>query len=342
MREGPQEEQPRQPHTSPTQPLSGLSLPSLEEHTARQILQMEDVGAKFAEKLSAPTVIRNPVPQPMETGIITTRWLGGGVFGALFPFQNGEVLSGWISISSAMKANPGLTPSGTFSPDRWDKTIFTCRDHLLPRHETITHRVRGVTRDLVADLLKEFPGRIDLSPECNTEPKDHGRLTEMYMEALRPLTKELGDGIKLGSRLNQEDAKLHQLLGHIVDTQVKQMIMHHALKLFRETRMHTALAQYEQDDHSGIIHNLIEQTVTVSAMVLAPYARTFLLKTPFATIPNRNLKRFVGTGLSIAMASKREFVELWKHLTNEERGTIVTDIAEKAWRKAISNYALSN
>jgi len=342
MREGPQGEQPRHQRIQPTPSLSALSLPTLEGYTARQIDQMERVGAKFAERLSTPVVIRNLTPHPAPTAIITTRWLGGGVFGALVPLPDGEVLSNWVSIPGTMKANPGLTPSGTFSRERWDRSIYTCRDHLLPQHETITQRVGGVTRELVDQLLKEFPDRIDLSPEGATNPKEQAQFTEIYMETVRPLTKELDDGFKVGSRLHQDNPRLKELLTHVVETQVKQIVKHQALKLFREASIQGALAKYKLDDHSGMIHDLIEQTVKASAEAIAPYAKTALRADPFATIPNHHLKQFVGIGLSIAMVSQQEFKELWKHLTDDERGTIVTDISGKAWRRAVLNYTFGN
>ena len=342
MREGPQDQQPLQRHSQSGLSLSGLSLSRIEGDAVRQLHQMEAVGAQFAEKLSTPVSIRNPLPDPMDTAIITTRWLGGGVFGVLFPFQNGEVISGWISITNAMKANPGLTPSGTFSSERWDKNIFSCRDHLLPKPDTITQRVRAVARELMVDLLQEFPYRIDLSPELNTTTKEHTRLSEIHRETMRSLSKELADGLKVASRTNPDDAKLHKLLLHIVDSQVKQALLLQSLKLFRETRMHRALTQYEQGEHSGIIHDLMKQTVTVSAMLLSPYVRTALVKNPFATLPNRDVQSYVGIGLAICMATQREFAELWKHLTSSERGTIVAHISEKARRKAVSTYAQNN
>jgi hypothetical protein len=241
-----------------------------------------------------------------------------------------------------MQANPGLTPSGTFSPERWDKNIFTCRDHLIPKDETIAQRVRCTAQECVADLLQEFPRRIDLSLEVTSDSKDHSKLKEIYREVIRPLSKELSDGLKVASRSDRDDAQLHQLLVHIIDTQVKQTILLQALKMFRETRMHTALAQYEQGENSGVIHDLIQQTVRVSSMVLAPYVRATLVKNPFVTLQRSEVQRYVGIGLAITMATQREFGELWKYLTMTERGTIVDAISEKAQRKAVSTYALSN
>ena len=77
-------------------------------------------------------------------------------------------------------------------------------------------------------------------------------------------------------------------------------------------------------------------------MVLAPYVSATLLKNPLATLPTQDVQRYVGVGLAITMATQREFAELWKHLTQGERGAIVADISEKAQRKAVSTYALRN
>jgi hypothetical protein len=75
---------------------------------------------------------------------------------------------------------------------------------------------------------------------------------------------------------------------------------------------------------------------------MAPLARATLFKDPFATVPEPEVRQRCGIGLSIAMTQRREYSELWKHLLEDERTKIVSEISKRAWREAVEAYATRN
>lgn len=334
----------RQPDKSSREKLdiSGLSLATLEGYATRQLQQVQDIGALFAEMIPTPTEIKNPLPLPIPRAVIITRWVGSGVFGVVFPDREGENLTGWISISHAIRANPGLTPSGAFSREPWDKNIFTTRDHLLPRPTTMRERAHTTGAEMAQQLLTRFPNRIDLSPSFDLEMMDQATILEIAAEHLRPLAKELFDGLMKFPLSKGEDAQVHRLIADIANSLIRKMVIEHALKTFTDERLRQARQDFESGDPTGVMRKLIDEGSKIAAMVMAPLARETLFKDPFAPPPTTEVRHRCGIGLSISMTQRREYSELWKHLEETERTRIVADISSKAWSEAVKSYATRN
>jgi len=322
--------------------LDGVTFSSLERYAARQLQQMEALGALFAERVPAPLLIKNPLPQPASSAILLTRWVGGNVFGVLFPNPQGEPILGWISISQAMRVNPELTPSGTLSHEPWDKNIFTRRDHLLPSPKTIEDRSIKAARLAATELLKEFPSRVDLTPTIDTRDQEHQRICEICNASVQPLVKEIQKGLRVANLLKKEDAQIHKLLSDVVKSLLQKTVILHALRAFTAERMKDAREARAQGLEIGIIHELTNDSADTTAMTLYNLVTTTLRKSPLAPPPSDELARQSGVGLAISMARHRQYKELWKHLEPAERNLILTSIGRQAWVKAVQTYASRN
>ena len=322
--------------------IEGIRVSSLQSYATRQLHQIESIGARFAEIITTPIMIENPLPLPTSHAILVTRWIGGGVFGVVFTDTSGESMTGWISIAHAIKANPGLTPSGTFSGERWDKNIFTKRDHLLPRSATLREHAQRTGAKMAGELLSRFPNRVDLSPSFDLEMLDQGVILEIAAERLRPLSKELHEGLTRSPLCKREDAPLHRLIGEIANSLVKKIVIEHALQTFTVERMRQAREDYEHSHAESVIQRLIDDSSKVTATVMTPLVRATLFKDPFATAPASELRQRCGTGISISMTQHREYSELWKHLKESERSKIVSEISTRAWSDAVIAYTTCN
>lgn len=344
MRENPRDQSPSNQHSLSelSSLLASHSITSVEVYAERQLHQMEALGAKFAERLPKPIVIHNPLGKPTREAILITRWIGHGVFGVLFPLSNGEVAQGWIPMRSAMKRNPGLTPSGTISAERWDKDIFSRRDHVMPSSAAIAKAAQSLAQIVAADLLQAFPNRIDLTASLEQSPSEVRLIQQINQKSLRPFSKELRDGLHLFGENYDDDAQLHRWMASVIDTNFQQMVTIRALRIFRETRIHGALAQYEQRQGRGLIHELVTDASDVTASLIQGDVRSTLRRNPFATDVDMELSRNAGIGLAMSLARRSEFAELWRHLSDTERARILTHISLVSWQTAARAYSLCN
>lgn len=322
--------------------IGGLSIPTLDGYATRQLHQIERLGALFAERTPTPLLIKNPLPRPTSQAIILTRWIGGGVFGVVFPDGSGGNLTGWITIAHAIRANPGLTPSGALSSEQWDKNIFEKRKHLLPQPATLRERAQRTGSEMAQQLLAQFPNRFDLSPSFDLERVDQAKILQTSAEYLRPLAKEIYEGLSVAALSKAEDAQVHRLIGDIAHSLIRKMVIEHSLEIFTHERIRQARDEFEQGHASSVIQKLIDSASHVTTTVLAPLARDTMLKNPFAAAPAGAVRQQCGIGLSIAMTQRREYAELWKHLKVDERSKIVSQISKTAWSEAIRTYASHN
>lgn len=322
--------------------IEGLSIPTLDGYATRQLHQIESLGALFAERTPTPLLIKNPLPRPTSHAIILTRWIGGGVFGVVFPDGSGGNLTGWITIGHAMRANPGLTPSGTFSSEQWDKNIFEKRKHLLPQPATLRDRAQRTGSEMAQQLLVQFPNRFDLSPSFDLQMVDQAKVVETSTEYLRPLAKEIYDGLSVAALSKAEDAQVHRLIGDIAHSLIRKMVIEHSLRTFTHERIRQAREEFERGDASSLIRKLIDSASRVTTTVLVPLARDTMFKNPFSSDPAGELTQRCGIGLSIAMTQRREYAELWRHLKENERSEIVSQISKTAWSEAVRAYAARN
>jgi hypothetical protein len=322
--------------------IGGLSVSALNGYATRQLHQIESLGALFAERVAEPLLIKNPLPLPTPNAIILTRWIGGGVFGVVFPDGAGGNLTGWITMAHAMRANPGLTPSGTISSEPWDRNISTKRDHLLPQPATLRERAQRTGTEMAQRLLTQFPNRIDLSPSFDLEMMDQGKILEIAAEHLRPLSKEISDGLSIAALSKADDAAVNRLIGDIANSLIRKVVIEHALRTFTQERIRQAREEFSQGHATSAIRKLVDLASQVTTTVLTPLARNTVFKDPRATAPEKEVRQQCGIGLSIALTQRREYAELWKHLSESERTRIVADISKRAWSEAVRAYVARN
>lgn len=322
--------------------IGGLSVSTLDGYATRQLHQIESLGALFAERISPPVLIKNPLPHPTLHAIILTRWIGGGVFGVVFPDGSGGNLTGWITIAHAIRANPGLTPSGALSSEPWDKDIFTKRDHLLPKPTTLRERADQTGREMAQRLLAQFPNRFDLSPPFDREMRDQAKILEISAEYLRPLSKELYEGLSVAPLTKPEDAHVHRLIGDIANSLVRKMVIERSLNTFTQARLSQAREEFELGHSSSAIRKLIDSASRATTTVLTPLARETVFKEPLLAAPTIEVRKRCGIGLSITMSQSQTYAELWKNLTESERSEIVATISQRAWAEAVRAYVARN
>jgi hypothetical protein len=321
--------------------LSGLVLPKFEVYAARQLQEMSGRGALLAETIDPPVLVKNPLAHPTDVAIITSRWLGGGIFGVVFPLPNGALESGFISIRDTLAVNPALTPSGTVVPQRWDQNVVTKRDHLLPRLATVMEAVRSVSRALAAKLLERHPHRIDLTIRTDTPLAEIKELLEFSRSAILPLQKELLGGLAANTNLSGED----RLLGRAVELRyipkIQKIALEQALTLFKESRLRDVRSKIEGGQSVGIVSELIEHATTAASRA-TPLFRDLILRDPFGTPSSATLRDAARAGIEEVTTHDREFQLLWRLLGARDRAKISKIIGNKAWLKAISDQAQTN
>lgn len=322
--------------------LGGAAFSSLAGQAERQLAQLELAGALFAEKVPTPLLIKNPLDYPTPTAIILTRWIGGNVFGVIFPDTQGATATGIIPITLAMHINPGLTPSGTMSSEPWDKNIFTQRDHLFPRPQTIQERARKAAQGAATELLKQFPHRIDLSPHIETDQQEHGKVLKICGTFVAPLEKEISRGVRIPELVKSEDSKIHQLLQEVVNSLVHKTVIFHALRFFAEERLRVAREQRDSGLKMGAIHELTTLATAVTATILSPIAAKVLREEPFALPPMAEIRHQSTIGVAITVAQHRPLHKLWRLLNPVERDRISTKVAHESWKKAVHACILRN
>jgi hypothetical protein len=212
----------------------------------------------------------------------------------------------------------------------------------VPGVETFMRGVRAAGQSLAAELLEVFPERIDLSSESDDSRGDRGLMTEVCQTVLSPFSQELRDGLKVVDTKNSTGAELQTWISQVVDTNLRNMATTFALQIFRETRLHVAVFQHEQRMEDGIIHDLIVEGANATVAVAQKEILEAIRRNPFSSHRDIKLERHSVVGLRASMLKDPRFIELWKHLGQEERRSIVEHIAESAWRSSVRAYALRN
>jgi hypothetical protein len=313
----------------------------LQDFALQQLHEMELSGAIIAEKI-APIAIRSPIQPLAPSCIITSRWVGGGVFGAVFPLEDGALLSGWITIRAALRMNPLLTPLGTLSSEPWDKDLYSQKRHLLPSSVSLHGAGHAAAQEVAVQLLREFPERLDISKDGNATI-DSSSIARRFIKAKRTLLeREIQEGFTL---VTEEDSSTKLLQSFIIQAQgdfFEMTIRKSALKIFRETRLDIIHISHEQDPNRSLIGTFIESATRRATHLAGPLVRELLRRNPLSPTPLDILTRPSVAGIAHTLAAQQLYRDLWSLLPVEERESMLNEISQNAWRRASYAYAQSN
>lgn len=314
----------------------------VQELALKQLRDMEISGAIIAERIPVPIPIHSPVQPLAQTCVITTRWIGGGVFGAIFPLEDGTLLSGWITIKASLRINPNLTPLGTMSEEAWNRDILAQKHHLLPTRSALRSAGHTAAQELATLLLQEFPERLTLNT-LGEDSINASTIGRRYIKAKRTmLERELNEAFALVSTQESGQRELQRFVIQTHADFFEAFIRKGALKIFQETRLDIVHISHDQDPATSLLGVFVAAATNRATSLATPIVRELLRRNSLITPPLNLLTQPTIAAIATTLASNQSYRDLWSLLPVAEREALLTDISKNAWKIATYEYAQLN
>jgi len=312
------------------------------ELALKQLRDMEISGAVIAEQIPVPVLIRSPIQPLAPMCVITTRWIGGGVFGAIFPLEDGTLLSGWVTIKASLRINPNLTPSGTMSEEPWDRDILSQKQHLLPTRAALRSAGHAAAQELAAQLLQDFPDRLTLNT-TGDDSIDASTIGRRYIRAKRAmLERELNEAFALVSTQESGQRELQRFVIQTHADFFEAFIRKDALKIFQETRLDIVHISHDQDPSTSLLGVFVAAATNRATSLATPIVRELLRRNPLIPPPLNVLTRPTIAAIATTLSSNQSFGDLWSLLSVVDREAILDNISQSGRKMASYEYAQLN